>query len=327
MISRTFRRGFGLVTLICLLAVLAGLTLRPYAVIDWFRLRGYTPPAETVALADDTTMTESARHLFYINHAKLEDKTTFRKACPKYDNQTIVIGCYQGGQRGIHILSVDDERLAGIEQVTSAHEVLHAAYERLKGADRERIDGLLQAYATDDLKDERIKEALKSYEVSEPGQQLNEMHSIFGTEIAELPAGLEEYYSRYFESRDVVTAYAARYQDAFTSRQSKIKQYDADLRTQSSKIKANTEDLQNRESDIEADRRQLDANQSGGNIEAYNQGVEPFNAKVGAYNDLLVQTRRLIVQYNALVAQRNAIAAQTVALQQAIDSSSLPQSQ
>lgn len=327
MTSRRFRSLFGLTVLIVLLVALAFTLLRPYAVSDWLRLRGYQPPVETVSLADDTTMTTGARHLFYVNHAKVEDKTTFRQACPKYDNQTIVIGCYQGGQRGIHILAVDDERLNGIEEVTAAHEVLHAAFERLKASEKQRIEGLLQDYADNGLRDDRIKAALKSYEVSEPGQQFNEMHSIFGTEIVELPAELEAYYARYFESRKTVAGFASRYQQAFTSRQAAIAQYDKDLKAQSAKIKSNTEALERQESEIESDRGRLDSYQATNSIDAYNQGVEPFNAKVGAYNDTLVQTRRLVIQYNALVAERNAIASQTVALQQAIDSSSLPASQ
>ncbi len=327
MTSRTFRRLFGWATLGVLIVALAISIARPYAATDWLRLRDYVPPSETVALADVTTMTDGARHLFYVNHAQLEDKANFRRVCPKYDNQTIVIGCYQGGQRGIHILSVDDERLAGIEEVTAAHEVLHAAFERLKGSERQRIEGLLQEYADSGLTDERIKAALKSYETSEPGQQLNEMHSIFGTEIANLPTELESYYGRYFESRAKVAGYAAQYQEAFTSRQAKIAQYDADLKAQSAKIASSTDRLEQQEVEIEADRRRLDDYQASGDITSYNQGVEPFNAKVTAYNELLVQVRRLVVQYNALVAERNAIASQTVALQQAIDSSSLPASQ
>ena len=36
-------------------------------IIDWWKLRGYTPPAAVATLATEDTMTEYARHLFYVN--------------------------------------------------------------------------------------------------------------------------------------------------------------------------------------------------------------------------------------------------------------------
>jgi uncharacterized protein YukE len=321
------RRGLSLAVLVVLVAALVLMLARPYALIDWAKLRNYTAPADIAALAEATTMTDKARHLFYINHPALDDKPTFRQKCPDYGEQTIVIGCYQGGQRGIHILDVTDERLAGVEEVTAAHEMLHAAYDRLGRDERQRIDGLLQDYAVSQLRDERIIAALEGYKVSEPGQGHNEMHSMFGTEIAELPAELETYYAQYFSSRQTVVGFAQKYQAAFASRQAAIKDYDEQLRTRSDQIKANMQALEGRGAEIEAMRRQLERDRTAGDIDAYNAGVGPFNARVEAYNSLLEETRTMISQYNAMVEERNAIAAQTVELQEAIDSSSLPAEQ
>lgn len=321
------RRRLQIALLLVLLALIVWTLLNPYRLLGWYKLRGYTPPAEVAALADETSMTDAAKHLFYINHPAIEEKANFRENCPKYDNQTITIGCYLGGQRGIHILSVTDERLNGVEEVTAAHEMLHAAYERLGRAERQRINMLLDEYAANQLQDDRIKAALKGYEVSEPGQQHNEMHSIFGTEIVELPAELEQYYARYFESRQQVARLAARYQDAFQSRQAAIKHYDDQLAALASQIKANTATLQAEGESIEKRRAALDQMRTAGDIEDYNAGVAPFNASIDRYNNLLEETKAIIAQYNHMVEERNAIAAQSVELQEAIDSSALPKSQ
>lgn len=321
------RRRLGVPVLLVLAALLL-LTIRyPYAVTDWFKLRGYEPGAVVVTIADATSMTDVAKHLFYINHPQLQDKAAFRQSCPQYDEQTIVIGCYIAGQRGIFVLSVDDKRLEGVEEVTSAHEMLHAAYERLRGSERERVDSLLQDYADNQLQNERISVALQGYRKSEPGQELNEMHSMFGTEIAKLPTELENYYGQYFLDRQKVVAAADAYQAAFTSRQASIKQYDAQLETLNGRIKSDAQQLNDMADEIDRDRRQLDGYRNSGNIEAYNSGVEPFNARVNSYNALLEAARLRISQYNALVKERNDIAAQTIELQQAIDSSDLPQTQ
>jgi hypothetical protein len=300
---------------------------QPYMVTDWFRLRGYEPGPEITSIADVTTMTDKARHLFYINRPQILNKADFRKNCPKYDEQTIVIGCYESGQRGIHVLKVDDDRLNGVEEVTAAHEMLHAAYERLRGNNKRHVDELLQQYADTQLTDERIKKAMESYRKSEPGQELNEIHSMFGTEIADLPDELEAYYTDYFQDRSQVVAAADAYQDAFTSRQASISAYDAQLEELNKQIKADTIELQNRSTVIENDRKKLDSLRAQGEIDAYNAGVEPFNDEVVGYNDLLIATKQRINRYNTIVGERNAIAAQTLELQQAIDSSELPQSQ
>src|SRR5262249_5858448 len=97
-------------------------------IADWWRLRGYhAPPAISAFVADDR-MTGKARDLFYLNRPQLlADVAAFRQSCP-LDEESIVLGCYQGGQRGIAIFAVHDPRLDGVEQVTAAHEMLHAAY-------------------------------------------------------------------------------------------------------------------------------------------------------------------------------------------------------
>jgi hypothetical protein len=322
--KRFWRRGFSVTVSIVLVGLLVFTLAQPYAIIDWLRMLGYQPSQAISGLAQQTTMTSSARHLFYLNRPDVEDKPTFQKKCPKYDDQTITIGCYIGGQRGIYVLAVSDARLAGIEQVTAAHEMLHAAYERLSNGQRQYVDNLLRTYASNDLKDQRIKAALEGYKKSERGQELNEMHSMFGTEIADLPDELEQYYKQYFDNRQAVTTFAQNYQEAFQSRQEQIDRYDAQLEQQAAIIKANTQSLDQQAKTIEANRQKLDSLRSSGNLEAYNDGVAPFNAAIAAYNDLLVSTRSLIGQYNQLVETRNAIAAQKVELQTAIDSSRLP---
>ncbi len=303
--------------------VFVGLT-HAYVVTDWLKLRGYVPPPVIAQLADQTSLTAKARHLLYINHPTVEDKPSFKDNCDKFDEQTIVLGCYQGVQQGIHILDVDDQRLQGVKQVTLAHETLHAAYDRLGSKEKARVDGLLRDFAGSHLQDKRIIEVLKGYEKTEPGQQLNEMHSIFGTEVQDVPVALQQYYAQYFKNRQKIVAYAAQYQAAFTTRQASIQHFDDQLQAMNATIKANTAQLTSDQASVEAGGRQLEAYKSAGSIGKYNAGVNAYNASINGYNDLLVQTKQLISDYNQIVAQRNTIAAQTQELQQALDSSKLP---
>ncbi len=308
-------------TLFVALAVILIVFAQRQAIYDWWRLRDYQAPANVVALADATAMTPKARHNFYVNHPQVEDKTAFNEHCPANGGeQTIVLGCYIPPQRGIYVYAVDDPQLKGVQEVTAAHEMLHSAYDRLSAKDRAHVDSMLQDFYDHQLHDQRIIDTLNSYKKTEPDDLLNEMHSIFGTEIAELPTGLSQYYEQYFSNRGKVLALAAQYQQAFTSRQAQITSYDAQLKTLKSQIDSNQATLSSTSKDLDARRAQLNQLLASGNTAAYNSQVESFNAQINSYNAMIGQTKSLIAEYNDIVNKRNAVAVETRNLSQELNS-------
>lgn len=289
-------------------------------IYDWSRLQNYQPPADVSQLARDDTMTSYAQHMFYINHPDLTaDKSFFNKQCGNKE-QTIVLGCYHGNQQGIYLYAITDARLTGIEQVTAAHEMLHAAYDRLSVSDRKNVDQMLQDFYTNDLHDKRIQDSIDLYKKIEPNDVVNEMHSVFGTEVANLPAPLENYYKKYFGDRSKVATFAANYQGAFTSLQNQVAADDAQLAAWKPQIDTMNNEVDQKQQSLATQKAQLDALRNSGNIEAYNAGIVPYNNAVYAYNALLERLKSLINQYNALVDERNAIAVQENQLSQAINS-------
>lgn len=294
------------------------------AIYDWWRLRGYQPSATVAQLAADDKLTDSARRVFYVNHPVVQAKAAFAKSCPKGNKETAVLGCYIPDQHGVYVLKVTDPRLSGIEQVTAAHELLHAEYDRLDSATRRQVDGWLQDYYDHGLSDQTIKDQLASYRKTEPHDLVNEMHSIFGTQVASLPADLENYYKRYFTDRSTITGYYQAYQAEFTSRLDRIKQDDAQLRSLKSRIEADETDLKTRQRQLEGRQAQLEAERRAGDIGAYNAGVPAYNALVDAYNAEVRTVQNLVNQYNQLVAARNAIALEEQQLTQAISSNVSP---
>lgn len=295
-----------------------------YDVLDWWRLRNYQAPTPIQQLADQTTMTEYGRTLFYVNQPVIQNKPDFAKTCPKGGGeQTIVLGCYRGGERGIFLLKVDDARLNGVVQVTAAHEMLHVAYERLSDKDRIKVDAMLMDYYKNQLTDARIKKVIAAYKISEPNDVVNEMHSIFGTEITSLPAPLEAYYTQYFVSRKVVAGFANQYQREFTARQEKITAYDTELNELKTRIDAKQAGLKTQEADLQARQAQL-ATLRTSNVTAYNAAVPSYNAVVDSYNAEIASVRVLIGQYNQLVAQRNAVALEQDVLVQELSTDAQP---
>ncbi len=120
-------------------AVIAGWWVlnNQYVIRDWFALRGYDAPAYVVQYADDTAMSDYGRRIFYVTKPELNDQEQFNENCATPE-KSLVLGCYTGGR--IYVYSVDDERLDGVEEVTAAHEMLHAAYARLSSGEKRDLE-------------------------------------------------------------------------------------------------------------------------------------------------------------------------------------------
>jgi hypothetical protein len=319
---------FSLVIILILwLAAMGLLIFNRQNIIDWWRLWGYTPPAAVVKLADEDTMTSYTRHLFYLNKPQLlPTVTSFRVYCPENEN-TIVLGCYHPDQNGIFIYNVSDPTLAGVQQVTAAHEVLHAVYARLSGSERTTLDTELMNYDKHGLNDPLVKAEVKLYQQTEPGSVMDEMSCTFGTEIAHLSPALSAYYSKYFTNREAIVTYEQNYQAAFNSRQTVITADDAQLASLKTQINTTEAQLKSSLSALNAQLANLNDLRSSGNLAAYNAGVPTYNNAIDSYNAGVQTVENLVSQYNQLVATRNKAAAQFTTLVAALDTRVTPTQQ
>lgn len=311
--ARTFASVAVLIVVIGLGALAYG---QRFAIFDWVRLRNYDPPAEIQKLADETTMLQPTKRIFYANHPVIEPKGQFNTDCSTGE-KTIVLGCYISG-KGIFLYDVTDVRLQGVEQVTAAHEMLHAAYDRLSSNEKRRVNDLTAAaYAK--VTDKRIRNVIEDYQ-SSGADVPNELHSILGTEVRNLPQELEDYYARYFSDRGKIVSFSEQYEQEFTQRQQKVTEYDKQLAELKKSIDDLNSSLPNKAKEINDEYARLLSLKNSGKISAYNAGVGPYNTSVNNYNASVVREQNLINQYNALVKERNAIALEENELLKAIDS-------
>lgn len=318
-----FRRYWPYALLVILVAGNLTVWVERQQIADWWRLRNYQAPATIAQLASDDTMTPAARHLFYVNHPVLENKQDFNAHCADKSEQTAVLGCYHGNRQGIYIYSVSDPRLAGVEQVTAAHEMLHQAYDRLSSGDRKHVDQMLQDYYDHGLTDQDIKAKMDSYK-QQGADVINELHSVLGSEVANLPPSLETYYKQYFTNRAKIVAYAQSYQAEFNQRKAQVAQFDAQLAGLKDRISSNKTDLSSKLKSLQTKENQINQDAANRDQAQYNADVAQYNSMVDAYNNELSATHSLITQYNDIVAQRNAIAIQEQQLQEALDSRLTP---
>ena len=311
------------ILLLCVVAAYIVIWTQRNTLLDWLALRNYTPSTSIAALATRDTMTEKAKHYLYINHPEINDRTAFNKNCPNNSEQSVVLGCFLGDRQGIYIFNVTAPELKGVQEVTTAHEMLHQAYERLSASERKRVDDMLDAFYKNKLADDAIKQQIELYKKSEPDDLHNEMHSLFGTEVSSLPNDLESYYSQYFTKRSVVTGYYASYQAAFNERKAQIDAYDEQLAEQKPIIDELEKSIKIELAQLDSLKVQLDSAKRDGDYEHYNALVRPYNNSVNQYNADLETLKAKIAAYNEIVAARNAIADQEQALQQNLSSKSL----
>lgn len=311
-----FRRLLAVAFVATVLLLPAGIWWQRTNIHDWWRLRNYTPSDQVAALATDTAMTDKARRLFYVYHPRVEGKETFSGYCSEVE-YSIVLGCYVS-RRGIYIFNVTDVRLKGIQEVTAAHEMLHVAYERLSAGERERVDELLKEAFGATL-NQRVKDTITQYANVDPSVVPNELHSILGTELRDLPAGLETYYAQYFSDRRTVVALAEHYDEEFTRRQTLVTDYDTRLATLKERIEKDQAGLDTERLVLSRRAEQLDTLR-GNDPANYNAQVDDYNRQVNSYNAQVSSLRARIEAYNGLVIERNTLAEQISQLAKSIDS-------
>ncbi len=290
-------------------------TSRSQDIADWWKLRSYETPSEVALLSVNAGFNEYGQRLFYVHDPQLLDKQEFADKCT-VGEATIVLGCYIHDYR-IYLFDVTDERLEGVEEVTAAHEMLHAAYDRLSEQEQEEISAALLAFY-DTVTDPRIIKTVQTYEERDPDVVHNELHSIIGTEILDLPEELELHYQQYFSDRSKVVELAQEYAEVFTMREKQIEQFDTRLKNIQTQIDVIETDLQVQAATLSVQRGELNALRDT-DIQQYNERIDPYNVLVRAYNDDVAALKASVTSYNTTVAERNALALEERELVEAID--------
>lgn len=287
-----------------------------YFIYDQIRLWDYQPPAAVRQLADESTMLPSTRRTFYAYHPLIEDKDSFATHCTS-NEKTIVLGCYLSN-KGIYLYAVTDSRLHGEMEVTAAHEVLHAEYDRLNPFEKKKIDAMVSA-AYSKVTDKRIQGNIQAYRDANANIP-DELHSILATEVRDLPSDLETYYKRYFSNRLAIVTFSEQYEKEFSSRREQLAADDAKLKEMKVQVDAQTSQLKQQAASISSNYKKLVALRDSGRVEEYNSGVSSYNQSIVSYNVQVRALQALIAQYNDLVASRNAISLEETQLMKAIDS-------
>jgi len=283
---------------------------------DWWRMRGRTVSEDIRQLSLNSSMSATASKIFYSAYPDIiTEKGIFSEKC-RGDEQTIVLGCFVDGHK-IYIYHINDDRLSGAEVVTAAHEMLHAAYQRLSPAQRTQINKLIDNEYSK-VTDQRIIDVINNYKKNGANIQ-NELHSILPTEVKTLSPELEEYFAKYFTNRNTVFEASQKYKNEFTKRQEMVELLDIKLNDALTIINKKQQELDLELSGIYNDRDYLDDLLRQGSVAKYNSGVSEFNARIDSYNSAADGLQILINEYNEMIAQRNELSVEQNALLDSID--------
>lgn len=315
------------------LGIVSGLTILAVLLVlsPWDRARGQwlqdqfvvltqPSPDEVLAIADATGMSDAGRLIFLASTPAIEDADRFNDDCSVESEGTL--GCFDGTD--IYIYAVTDPRLQGTIEVTGAHEMLHAAYQRLSTQERAEVDALVADAVGTLPPDDPVFDDMKLYPES---QWPDEWHSRLGTEFADLSPALEAHYARYFDDRSLVLA------------------LDAASTALLDQLEAQLDELADRVAALDAE--------IGERSEAYDAALKAYTADVSAFNEkadgggfgsqaefdaartaLVTRQEQLqqerselnarIDEYNDLVDQLTAIDADYADLYQGLDSTAPP---
>ncbi len=284
-------------------------------VIDRVKASQFQPNQRISQIVERVGMTDRSRDVFYATAPVIEDRQTFNQSCQSEERTAAILGCYF--RDTIYLYDIDNKKLDGTLEVTAAHELLHAAYQRLNFFERRRVDLLISA-EYDKLKDDtKLKEIMQYYHKTEPGAEINELHSILGTTVATLDPELEAYYARYFKQRASVVALNAAYNKVFGDIKTQADTLEARVKqaepTITKDLAAYDADLKQLELDIENFNQQANTgyfstrssfnvarNTLLGRVDALNQRRDEINARVAAYNKDVEALNALSVQASEL---------------------------
>ena len=223
------RIGWTIATVLILILAFAAYANRQQ-ISDRITAAGFDAPPAITALADRLNLTDAGSIVFFATQPTLESSQHFNDQCSRVDHVDggHVLGCFSDGN--IHLFEVTDERLDGIVEVTAAHELLHAVHARMGESERQEFDRRLEReYEVLAQNDPALEARMQVYEGLSRSGFANELHSVLGTEVAELPDWLEEHYARWFEDRSQIVGLFNDYHGLFVALQQEADALTAEL--------------------------------------------------------------------------------------------------
>lgn len=289
-------------------------------IFDQFTVWSYTPSAAVASVSKQSGLTSKGEFVFYATKPEISSPDSFNKECPRQEKGSPILGCYTNSDR-IYIYDLTNEQLAGMEEVTAAHEMLHAVWYRTSQQDKDKLTVQLEA-AYKELAKGDLKDRMAYYERTEPGEFANELHSILGTELANLSPELEQYYAQFFDRATVLKLHQ-QYNGVYTKLYDRADVLYGKMQALASSIETRSATYNKAAGTLSRDIAAFNTRAANGNFQSQSQFYAERADLVARTNALEADRQALnkdIVTYNTYRTEYQDIASQIEVLNNSIDS-------
>ncbi len=237
-------------------------------------------------------LTEKASKTLLATHPALQEKQAFNQSCHSHNHEVYVLGCYVHDSDRIYLYHVESNDLPGVIEVTTAHEMLHAAYQRVPFWEKDRFDFY------------------------------DELHSRLGTEVADLSDFLEKHYAAYFQHRQTITDFNQQYHSVFQKLNDKLTSLKSEIDAKQATINQQTEAYNNETNALnqlildfnqrvesgqisgwryQNERAVLEAriNRHEATYQSIQQSIDAINQQITEYNNHVLFENQLMNQINS----------------------------
>jgi len=327
------RRAPVIVSLVVLAAVGIGafaiVTNRQYLVDQW-TVWHFEPTTTVQGYVERSMMSEHGKFLFLASEPVVADGDGFNSVCGNEEEGSGVLGCYTSGDKRITLFDVTDPQLDGIEEVVAAHEMLHAAWDRTGIERRGELESLLEDEYVTLSADPAYSARMEIYARTEPGQRVNELHSIIGTEVAELSPELEAYYDQFFTDRAALVALHIKSNAVFEQIEAQSAALVAELDALRSSIESDTTSANAAQKQLNADIGSFNEKSDNGVFETqeeFDAARSALLARQSALDARYDDINARIATFDAKSTELEALNAQAAALNTALNITPRPEEQ
>jgi hypothetical protein len=301
------------------------IVLNRQRIIDQITVWQFSSTATLDSLVVRAGMNDNGLFLYHASQPTLDGSQNFNDSCARVENTVSILGCYTNNK--IYIYDVTDKELDGIREVTAAHETLHAAYDRLPIADREKINALLEKEYVKLQNDAGYADRMAFYERTEPGERNNELHSVIGTEVDDIDSELEDYYQQYFSDRQKTVTLYEKYNSIFKDLKDRANelasQLDALGKSIAQRTKEYNSDAEVLNNDIIAFNKKANSGDFASQAE-FAAARSVLEQRVSALEEMRADINLDIAKHGALLTEYNSNAAESDKLYNSIDSTLAP---
>jgi hypothetical protein len=271
--SNVVRSSIAFVLSLALIAFAGWLYLNRTYVLDQITVWRYEPSAVIKAIGSKVRFTDKGTFTFYATNPVVSSPSDFNTKCPRQEAGSPILGCYTSDDR-IYVFDITNQQLDGMKEVTAAHEMLHAAWQRMSSEEQSRIGALLTAEYEKNT-DSELKERMAYYQRNEPDALTNELHSILGTEVEDLGSELESYYSQYFKDRQLILTLHQKYNDVYRGLYTRADSLYSSMQALSASIESRSSAYDSSVAELSADIDSFNARANNGDFDSPAQ----FNAQ------------------------------------------------